>query len=98
MKYVILLIGSTMLFLSGCASTTQTDPGVYARQTCTSAGFIPGTDKFQNCFITVIRGEHERQSRPSFAQQYLLNRAANVRSSQEVVCQPWLNGMRCVEQ
>ena len=96
MKKILLIVATTSLFV-GCASAPQKDPGVVAKQTCVSAGFVPGTDKFGTCFLQVIQHTIEQQSKPTPLQQYMINRAANPPRSSDVICQPWLNGVRCQE-
>jgi hypothetical protein len=93
----VLAIGFICSMFVGCASSPQKDPGVAARQTCINAGFVPGTDKFSNCFLSVMQSTLNEQSKPTFLQQYMLQRAANPSRYKEVVCQPWLNGVRCEE-
>ena len=97
MKKLFLTLAIVGLF-TGCASAPQKDPAIVAKQTCVNAGFVPGTDKFGNCFLQVMQHTMEQQSKPTAFQQYMINRAANPPSrSSDVVCRPWLNGVRCEE-
>ena len=77
MKRILLICLVSTMFV-GCASTQQTNQGNAdsARKSCISAGFKPGTDLFFNCFTAVL----DKQSQPSFIQQYMLNLAASPKA------------------
>ena len=95
MKKLIAIIAVGMS-LVGCASTPSPDPGMYAKQSCIDAGFVPGTNTFSSCFIRLLEIKDRENSKPTAVQQYLINRA-NAPRSRDVICKPWLNGIRCEE-
>jgi len=79
MKRILVLCFISSLF-TGCASSPRQstdDIAVSVRQTCINAGFAPGSQQFGSCFLQLMQGAVERESKPTFLQQYMLNRAAN---------------------
>ncbi len=96
MKKLITIVTIGMS-LVGCASTPPMSSDI-AVNICSTAGVAKGTPAFVNCMTNVLNSEAAK-GKPSFAAQYMLNRAANPSyRSRDVVCKPWLNGMRCEEQ
>jgi hypothetical protein len=65
---------------------------------CSNAGVKKGTPVFVDCMTNVLNSDAAK-GKPSIAAQYMLNRASNssISRSHDVVCQPWLNGVRCEE-
>ena len=78
--------------LTGCASTPRMSFET-ARDNCIRAGFKTGTDLFLQC----INNQLSQNNKPSFAEQYMMQRAANPRRDVDVICRPWLNCVRCEE-
>ena len=81
----IILAGMVVVSLAGCASNFK-----QAANDCKQAGFKPGTDMYLGCV--------NNQTKRTAFEQYMISRASNPsRSSGDVICQPWLNGVRCQE-
>jgi uncharacterized protein YceK len=81
----IILAAAVVSLLSGCASSFK-----QAADDCRQAGFKPGTDMYLGCV-------NNKTKRTAF-EQYMISRASNPgRNSVDVVCRPWLNGVRCQE-
>ena len=94
MKRILALVLITTLV--GCASAPPMNPET-AINICVNAGVKKGTPDFVNCMTNVLNSEAAK-GKPSVATQYMLNRASNPGSrSRDVVCTPWLNGMKCEE-
>ena len=59
----------------------------YFKQICSAYGFKDGTNNMSQCLRSEMQTAKQR------AQETL-----NSNKSTATVCQPWLNGVRCVEQ
>ena len=94
----ILTIVAIATMVTGCASTPPMSHET-AMNICLNAGVKKGTSAFVDCVVGVMNSDAAK-GKPSFAAQYMLNRASNpgLRSS-DVVCRPWgVNGaIRCEE-
>ena len=95
MKNLLIALMLALSILTSAQAQTAPDEGEVARQTCVKAGFTPGTDLFGQCFFQVMKMEVEKKNKPTFLQQYLLNRASAPSTRTEVYCRPWMNGMIC---
>ena len=95
MKKLITIVTIGMS-LVGCASTPPMSSEA-AVNICSTAGVTKGTPAFVDCMTNILNSEAAK-GKPSFAAQYMLNRASNpgLRSS-DVICRPWGNGVRCEE-
>jgi hypothetical protein len=92
----ILAVALIATMVTGCASTPPMSHET-ATNICLNAGVKKGTSAFVDCLTSVMNSEAAK-GKPSFAAQYMLNRASNpgLRSS-DVICRPWGNGVRCEE-
>ena len=95
MKRILAVVAISAMF-TGCASTPPMSPEV-AINICVNAGIKKGTPDFVNCMTNVLNSEAAK-GKTSIATQYMLNRASNPGlRSRDVVCKPWLNGVKCDE-
>ncbi len=92
----ILAVALIATMATGCASTPPMSHET-AMNICLNAGVKKGTPTFVDCVVGVMNSDAAK-GKPSFAAQYMLNRASNpgLRSS-DVICRPWGNGVRCEE-
>ena len=95
MKRILTIVAMATMF-TGCASTPPMSHDT-AMNICSNAGVKKGTSAFVECIVGVMNSDAAK-GKPSFAAQYMLNRASNpsLRSS-DVVCRPWAGGVRCEE-
>ena len=95
MKRILTIVAIATMF-TGCASTPPMSHDT-AMNICSNAGVKKGTSAFVECIVGVMNSDAAK-GKPSFAAQYMLNRASNpsLRSS-DVICRPWAGGVRCEE-